>query len=156
MRQSQIMRLMQPEDFFWELAYPFEAQRRESEKGFSRYFYETEEAYVHAMDIPGVKAEEINIELEEGRLQISAERKIGPEKDQIKKYFFEFRLPKNIDKEKIDAHYENGVLTLAVKKVVEEKTKKKIQVQTGAKSGGWNFLNFGKASKEQEEVQVVN
>lgn len=156
MRQSALMRLMQPEDFFWEFGYPFEEGRKLEAQS---YLYENEDGFMTSIDMPGVDSSDISIELEEGKIQISAERKFGPEKNrQVKKYFFEFQLPKNVDREKIEAHYENGVLSLVLGKVESEKSKKKIPVSTGAKSSSWSsFLGFGKnPSKVNEEVQVVN
>lgn len=156
MRQSTLMRLMQPEDLFFNFGYPMDAERKSETKS---YFFETDEAYMTSLDIPGVPAEEIQIEFEEGKLFVNAERKIGPEKNQqIKKYSYEFFLPKNIDRDKIEAHAENGVLTLAVRKLEVEKTKKKIPVSTGAKSGGWSsFLSFGKnPAKTEDDMTAVN
>jgi HSP20 family protein len=117
-------------------------------------FHETPEAFLGCIDLPGVNFADINIELEENRLTISAERKNPFDKEKTsKKYQQTFSLPKNIDAEKINAHYENGVLSLSIPKMEEVKTKKKIQVTTGEKPRAWTqFLGFGKT----EETNVVN
>lgn len=118
-------------------------------------FLETEEAFLASLDIPGVNFSDINIELEDNRLIISAERKNPFDKtgESTKKYSQTFALPKNIEEDSINAHYENGVLSLTLPKMPNHKIKKKIQVLTGQKPKSWsNFLNF----KKNETENVVN
>lgn len=119
-------------------------------------FFETEEAFLASMDIPGVNFSDINIEIEEKEMIISAERKNPFDKtgEMTKKYSQVFTMPKNIEEDKINAHYENGVLSLTLPKMAEQKTKKKIQVLTGQKPKTWtNFLNF---KKNDVENSIVN
>jgi HSP20 family protein len=121
----------------------------------SPQFLETEEAFLASLDMPGVNFSDINIELEDNRLMISAERKNPFDKtgEGAKKYSQIFTLPKNIEEEKINAHYENGVLSLTLPKMADHKTKKKIQVINGQKPKDWsNFLNF----KKNETENIVN
>lgn len=84
---------------------------------------------------PGLKKEDFNVKVENGVLVISAEReetKEETETEYTRKEFsyrsFErsFSLPDNVDPNSITAKYVDGVLKLALKKVVmkEEKTKK--------------------------------
>lgn len=118
-------------------------------------FLETEEAFLASLDIPGVNFSDINIELEDNRLIISAERKNPFDKtgESTRKYSQTFALPKNIEEDSINAHYENGVLSLTLPKMPNHKIKKKIQVLTGQKPKNWsNFLNF----KKNETENVVN
>lgn len=143
---------------------PFASLARELNKElekemYQRYeapqFLETDEAFLASLDVPGVNFSDINIELEDNRLIISAER-INPfdkTGEATKKYRQTLTLPKNIEEEKILAHYENGVLSLTLPKMADYKTKKKIQVITGQKPKSWsNFLNF----KKNEAENVVN
>ena len=112
---------------------------------------ETESGFLISYDMPGISFSDINIELDEDYLTISAERKNLFEKEPavIKKYQQSYLLPKNIDQEKINAHYENGVLSLSIPKMELLKTKKKIEVLTGEKSKSWgNFLSFKKKENE--------
>lgn len=114
-------------------------------------FLETEEGFLASLDIPGVNFSDINIELEDNRLTISADRKNPFDKtgESVKKYNQALTLPKNIEVDKISAHYENGVLSLTLPKMAEQQYKKKIQVLTGQKPSSWtNFLNFKKSSNE--------
>jgi HSP20 family protein len=144
MRNKALINLLQPgySPFFFDQAF-------DSETGgnFLREFHENDEAYFTSLDIPGVSADDINIEVEDTYLRVSAERKDVYNKNSsvTKKYDHVISIPKNVDKENISAHYENGVLNLALQKMDEEKYKKRISVSTGEKPKTWtNFLNFKK------------
>lgn len=87
---------------------------------------ETPEAHVFRADVPGLKKEEVKVEVEDGRvLQISGERSV--EKEDKKdtwhrverssgKFLRRFRLPENAKTDQITASMENGVLTVTVLK----------------------------------------
>ena len=102
---------------------------------------EDENAYVVEVDLPGVKKEDIkvNIDHEKRTLTISGERKF---KEEVKKddyykiessygkFMRTFSLPENVDVENIDAKTEDGVLHITLPKVKkEEKEIKEIPVK---------------------------
>ena len=138
---------------------PFDFFSRELERELSEQFthdlsgfYETEDAYLATIDVPGVSFSDIHIDLEENKLSVSAERKDPFDKTGTitRKYNRVMNLPKNVDSEKINAHYENGVLSLTIPKAEEIKTKKKIEVLTGEKPKTWaSLLSFGKTEKDK-------
>ncbi|WP_300368071.1 Hsp20/alpha crystallin family protein [Hydrogenimonas sp.] len=102
---------------------------------------EDENAYIVEVDLPGVKKEDIkvNIDAEKRTLTISGERKF---KEEVKKddyykiessygkFMRTFSLPENVDVENIDAKTEEGVLHVTLPKVKkEEKEVKEIPVK---------------------------
>ncbi|KAL4191500.1 hypothetical protein AMTRI_Chr07g80790 [Amborella trichopoda] len=88
---------------------------------------ETDNAHVFQADLPGLKKEEVKVELEDGKvLQISGERKKEMEEKNDKwhrversqgKFLRRFRLPESAKVEGVKAAMENGVLTVTVPKV---------------------------------------
>ncbi|WVZ56397.1 hypothetical protein U9M48_006936 [Paspalum notatum var. saurae] len=104
---------------------------------------ETPEAHVFKADVPGLKKEEVKVEVEDGNvLQISGER--SKEKEEKTdtwhrverssgKFLRRFRLPENAKTEQIRAAMENGVLTVTVPK--EEVKKAEPVIWTGLTSG---------------------
>ncbi|KAB2073767.1 hypothetical protein E1A91_A07G108900v1 [Gossypium mustelinum] len=92
---------------------------------------ETPEAHVFKADLPGLKKEEVKVEVEEGRvLQISGERSKEQEEKNDKwhrverssgKFLRRFRLPENAKMEQVKASMENGLLTVTVPKVEDKK-----------------------------------
>ncbi|KAL7147796.1 hypothetical protein ABFS83_06G132100 [Erythranthe nasuta] len=87
---------------------------------------ETPEAHLFKVDVPGLKKEEVKVEVEDGSiLQISGERNKEKEEKNEKwhrversfgKFIRRFRLPENAKLEEVKAAMENGVLTVTVPK----------------------------------------
>jgi HSP20 family protein len=102
---------------------------------------ERDDAYVAELEMPGMKAEEFKVEVLEGVLSIRGERKQEKE-EKTKRWHrterlygsFERRvaLPNQVDAEKVDAAYKDGVLTVTVPKAPGAKPKT-IQVRVQSK-----------------------
>ena len=100
---------------------------------------EGEFAYHVEADLPGVKKEDINIDVSDGVLTITGERSHKEEVKEEDYYKFEsnygkfqrsFSLPAGVDTENISASSDNGVLEVIVPKLEKQiKEKKKIEVK---------------------------
>lgn len=99
---------------------------------------EGEFAYHVDVDLPGVKKEDIKVDINKNILTISGERKT---KDEIKqddyykvetyfgKFSRSFTLPENADIENIEAKSDNGVLEVVIPKLKDDINKKSIEIK---------------------------
>jgi HSP20 family protein len=86
---------------------------------------EHDKAFVLAVDLPGVKKEDLKVHVEEGLLTIAGQRltqkKFETERVHRSERVFgsfsrQFQLPENVDNESIDAQFKDGVLTVEIRK----------------------------------------
>jgi len=93
---------------------------------------ETETQFEVTVDLPGLKPEEVDVELKNGGLWISGKREEEKEENsktyhRVERRHGEFRrilpLPSTIDEEKVEAKFEDGVLKIFVPKTEEAKPK---------------------------------
>lgn len=91
---------------------------------------ETENQFEIHLSIPGLKKEEIKIDLKNDVLTISGERKQKEEKREAKyllgeirygKFSRTFHLPENVDRNSIEASFNDGILEVIIPKAEEEK-----------------------------------
>ena len=99
---------------------------------------EDDKAYYIEVDLPGVKKEDIKVDVKDNTLTISGERKFKEEvkeedyykiETSIGKFSRTFTLPEDADVENIDAKSENGVLEIVIPKVKKEESVKTIEVK---------------------------
>jgi HSP20 family protein len=117
---------------------------------------ESDSHYLISMDLPGMKLDDIKIEINNDFLMISGERKFekkSTSKDsyverQYGRFERSFRLGDKVDASNVEAHYDNGVLNVAVTKRPEARPKS-IEIQTGKKSGLIDTL-LGSKNKEHK------
>ena len=92
---------------------------------------ETPEAHVFKADLPGVKKEEVKVEVEDGNVLVISGQRSREEEDKNDKWHRverssgqftrRFRLPENAKTEEVKAGLENGVLTVTVPKAAVKK-----------------------------------
>lgn len=106
--------------------------------------HEDERSYVLSTELPGVKADQINVRQEADYLVIEAETRDEFEQPQegrralVKerrygRYSRQVRLPQNVDFENAEATYEDGILKLTLPKVKEAQPRT-IQVRSNSQT----------------------
>jgi HSP20 family protein len=90
-----------------------------------------DESVVVRAEAPGFEADDFDVRVEDDRLVLRASKNVETkdEKGKVREYrrqecYEAFTLPTGIDKEKVDAKYHNGVLTVTLPKTAETKAKK--------------------------------
>ncbi|MFH1213288.1 MAG: Hsp20/alpha crystallin family protein [Candidatus Neomarinimicrobiota bacterium] len=93
---------------------------------------EKEKEYVVTAELPGVKKDDVSINLKDNVLTISGEKKLEKKIDeknfhQTERIFGSFqrcfRLPELVDQEKIAAEFKNGILNVSIPKLPEVQPK---------------------------------
>jgi HSP20 family protein len=119
-----------------------EVTAREQPTVHARYYqpltdiYETGEALVIVMEIPGVDRPDIKVTLENDMLDIEARISLTPYSNMkplyteygVGHYARHFRLPNVVNREAITAHLSDGVVTLTLPKIAQA-TARSIEVQ---------------------------
>jgi len=94
---------------------------------------ETADSFIVRAELPGMKKEDIELEVENNVLSIRGERKFEKTDEGENYHFMErsygsfyrsFTLPKNVDSETIGAEYKDGMLVVSIPKKEEVKPKK--------------------------------
>ena len=106
------------------------------ERGFvpAMDIVETEDAFVATADLPGLTKDDIEISLDDGVLSVSGERKVESEEGEGKsfrrverafgRFQRAFTLPQGVDLEKVQAGFNDGVLTVTLPKLEAVKSRK--------------------------------
>jgi HSP20 family protein len=100
--------------------------------------HETEEEYLVKVDLPGVKADDVSVEVNDNVLSISGSRAADEtgQAQLVERPYGSFvrtlTLPQGVDSDSIEAGYRDGVLELRIPKPAEQKPKK-ITIDGGGK-----------------------
>ncbi|KAG7089075.1 hypothetical protein E1B28_010785 [Marasmius oreades] len=90
-----------------------------------------------SFELPGLKKEDVNIDVHDGRLTVSGETKISEEHTQdgyavrerrFGKFSRTLKLPQGVHEEEIKASLEDGILTVSFPKTGKEAARKKITI----------------------------
>ncbi len=88
--------------------------------------------------LPGIKKDEISIEVDADKLTISGERKLretaeGEKLHLVENYYGKFSrtftLPEHVDKQAIEAEFTDGILAVVMPKVAVKETKNTIKIK---------------------------
>jgi HSP20 family protein len=99
---------------------------------------ENTKSFEFQVSLPGLKKDEIKIEVDGDVLTISGERKLNNENKDEKRHIVEsfygkfsrsFNLPENVDKQNIDAAFADGILTLSILKTEVKESKTHISIK---------------------------
>lgn len=122
------------EELFGELARPgYEGQESTRPWQPPVDIVETEQAYEVRAELPGVQKDDVQLSVENNVLTLTGERKL--EKDVNKENYHRierlygtfsrsFTLPSKVDAERVEAKYENGLLTVVIPKAAEARPRK--------------------------------
>jgi HSP20 family protein len=97
---------------------------------------ENESEYILELQLAGIKKENVSIDAEKNKLVVKAERIENKDLNYLRKeiscgrYEKLFTLPDFVDKENIKASFIDGILTINIPKIVDEKilSRKKIEI----------------------------
>ena len=105
--------------------------------------YETDISIVVEAQVPGISEDDVHVTIEDNILTISAEHKEDEEKKKKKKviykstrqssFHYSTTLPRKVKAEKAEADVENGVVTITIP-IVEEEKPRRIKVNNKKKS----------------------
>ena len=102
---------------------------------------ETDDGYRLSLDLPGIDRDTLDVTLDDGTLKISGERHHRSEQAQGRmhrverahgRFFRSFALGTDVDPEAIEAHYDDGVLTVQIGKSAARQPRR---ISVGSKSG---------------------
>lgn len=101
--------------------------------------YRKGDTYFVEIDAPGVRLDDIDIEMEKKHLTVTVERRELADEDRTRvvrgrptgRFARRFFLGDSLDGESVDATFENGVLTVAIP-VIEQAKARKITITAGA------------------------
>jgi HSP20 family protein len=140
--------LIKPEPFSREVDRLFDAffgGERESRRWVPAIdLVEAEDHFVLKADLPGLAEGDVSIEVEDGTLKISGERKAEHEAQErgwyrVERSFGSFSrsltLPDGVDADAISAQFERGVLEVRIPKPAERKPHR-VAIKAGASNGG--------------------
>ncbi|KAL6838313.1 hypothetical protein ACP4OV_031817 [Aristida adscensionis] len=127
---------------------------------------ETPEAHEIVVDVPGMRREDLKIEIEENRvLRISGERRREVEdkgdhwhreERTYGRFWRQFRLPDNADLDTVAASLDSGVLTVRFRKLAPEQIKgPRVVGIAGGDDGAAGKKSIGSGSGEEHQAKKV-
>ena len=100
--------------------------------------YETENSVIAAFELPGVKKEDIELNITDDRVEVKVERKLEKTAEEKEGYSYEMRsysfygalpLPLDVIAEQANAAYKDGILRVEIPKAKKQDLKKRIEIK---------------------------
>lgn len=92
---------------------------------------ETDDAYLVEIELPGVKRHDVDIEIAGRRVSVQGERKekervgiLRRRERTVGRFHYEVTLPGDVDEDSVEAHLDEGVLTLRLPKPEHERPRR--------------------------------
>lgn len=92
---------------------------------------ETDDAYLVEVELPGIKREDVSLEVSDARLSVSGERKerervgiLRRRARTVGRFHCEVALPGHIDEEGVSASMDEGVLTIRLPKPAQDRPRR--------------------------------
>jgi HSP20 family protein len=114
-------------------------------------------------ELPGVSQGDVEVSLNDDILTIRAEREVQQEEDKEDYHLVEMsygtfqrtlQLPYSVDPDQVQAHFENGILTIAIPKSKAQQRSNRIEVQGAGEAQGDGKAQAsgnGKGQKSQQD-----
>jgi HSP20 family protein len=111
---------------------PWEGGREARGWNPSMDLYETADDYIVEADLPGVKAENVKVEVQNGDLVIQGKRRLDRDHgnghfhimERSSGFFIrQMKLPESVDKQNVQVEFEDGVLRVVLPKTIKGKGK---------------------------------
>jgi HSP20 family protein len=121
---------------------------------------EAEGHFLISLEVPGIPKDQIRLEIVDHRLQVSGERKAETKSEKDGRWYSErsygrfersFALPENVATDRMEAHFDNGILQIFVPKSEVAKPRE-IKIQQGSGSGLFDRL-LGKSAANSESTE---
>lgn len=158
--------MSQFDDFFRDMSSDVFSDRNWPEKSLAQVreftpladIEENDEMYLISTDLPGLKQDEIKIDISGNMLKISGERRREVKEEgyyerSSGQFYRSFTLPENVDAKKVEANFEDGVLKIVLPKT-EVKASQNIKIQSGPAQGLLSrFLHKEKSVQDEEKTK---
>lgn len=123
---------------------------------------EADNHYMITLELAGVPKDQVKVEFHEDQLVVSGERRQETKRKEEGQWYSErrfgkfqrtFTLPAGVDPEKVEAHFQDGVLRVFVPKAESAKPRE-IKIHHGSEAGFFGRL-LGTSKKEPEADRVA-
>jgi HSP20 family protein len=119
--------------------------------------FESDDHFVLKADLPGLSEGEVSIEVHDGTLSVSGERKVEHEARErgftrIERAFGSFNrsltLPDGVDADSISAHFDRGVLEVKIRKP-EQRKPRRVEIQAGQADANGDALTVEGSAQDR-------